>query len=367
MKNGIIYVFVQPGTSNYYWAKNIFDGIRQASSEWQDNLRFCTFDDEGITSEINGEYALAVGNDLRWMETVVHRIVKCGAHPVVVNASMIPMEQLRCSGVVFELEEALRQCVDLFRASGRKKTALLALNPNSVADTVKAAAFDEKSNIIFANDGIEECVSRFVDGLSQSGYDSVICSNDTVAVCLIKLMQKKGFVLPESLYIVGMGNSYVGSEISVPLTGITFDYRKMGEMAVRLYHNLRTCHLPCHMIASLPCGLVVRSSAPIDIEKTMNQKELSFEINESGYFTGDTVNEIINTEAMFQESDDIDREILLGVAKGEDCDSIAERIFLSGRAVRYRLAKILKKYGYSDRSELKTAIRRVINDESGEV
>lgn len=367
MKNGTIYVFAQPGTGNYYWAKNIFDGIRQASSEWQDNLRFCTFDDEGIASEINGEYALAVGNDFRWMESVIHQIVKCGAHPVVVNASMIPIEQFRCSGVVFELEEALRRCVELFRVSGRKKTALLALNPSSVADTVKAAAFDEKSDIIFAYNGIEECVARFVDELPQSGYDSVICSNDTVAVCLVKLMQKKGFTLPDSLYIVGMGNSYVGSGISVPLTGITFDYRKMGEMAVRLYHNLRTCHLPCHMIASLPCGLIIRSSAPINDEKIPQQRDLLFEINKSGYFTGKTVNEIINAEAMFQDSDDIDREILLGVARGEDCDSIADRIFLSGRAVRYRLAKIVKKHGYSDRNELKTALMRVINDESGEL
>ena len=270
------------------------------------------------------------------------------------------------SDFVFELEETLRRCVSLFRASGRERTALLGLNPFSVADTVKAAAFDEKSDIIFADNGIEECVKTFVDNLAQSGYDSVICSNDTVAVCLVKLMLKKGFSLPDSLYIVGMGNSYVGSEISVPLTGITFDYRKMGEMAVRLYHNLRTCHLPCHMIASLPCGLVVRSSAPIDTEKTVNQKEFSFEMNDSGYFSGHTVSEIINIEAMFQDSDDIDREIILGVARGADCDSIAERIFLSGRAVRYRLAKIVKKYGFTDRNELKKALIRVINNESGE-
>lgn len=366
MKNGILYVFAQPGTNSYYWAKSIFDGIRQAASEWRDNLRFCSPDDEGIASEIKDEYVLAVGNDCRWMESVIHRIVKCGAHPIVVNASMMPIEQFRCSGVVFELEETLRHCVELFRASGRKRTALLGLNPTSVADSVKAEAFDEKNDIIFAQNGIEECVRSFVDGLPESGYDSVICSNDTVAVCLVKLMQKRGFVLPESLYIVGMGNSYVGSEISVPLTGISFDYRKMGEMAVRLYHNLRTCHLTCHMIASLPCGLVIRSSAPIDINKSVRRTESSLEMNESGYFTGRTVNEIINTEAMFQDADDIDREILLGVARGEDCDSIAERIFLSGRAIRYRLAKIVKKHGYSDRNELKSALRRVINDESGE-
>ena len=367
MKNGNLYVVVQPGTSNYYWAKNIFGGMRQAASEWQDNLNFYDYENIGIENELSGKYILIVGNDSHWLEPAIRHAIECNAHPIIVNASMVPLERFRCSGVVFELEEAVKNCAALFGVCGRRKTALLGLNPNSVTDSVKAKAFGNTKDVKFVLQSIEECVEKFIDELPQSRYDSVICSNDTVAICLVKQMLKKGFSLPQDLYIAGMGNSYVGSGLSVPLTSIAFDYRKMGEMAIRLYHNLRTSYFPCHMVASLPCDIVIRPSAPLDINKAPLPMTIPQQPSNIGYFAGDTVNGIIRTEAMFQESDDIDREILFGIAKDEDCDTIAERIFLSGRAVRYRLAKIVKKYGFKDRNELKKSIKSVINQESGEV
>ena len=366
MKKTTLYILAQPGIQNYYWGKNILDGMRRTAKEFCDSLCFLDSESGDISEKLAGAHVLTVGSDCRWLDTAVRRLTLCGAEPIIVSASMLPFENFRCSGVIFELEETLKYCVERLKAAGRNKTVLLGLNPASAADNVKAAAFEKLGDVIKAEREIEECVREFVNNLPTSGYDSAICSNDTVAICLIKHMIKEGFNLPERLYIIGMGDSYVGSAISIPLTGIMFDYTQMGEMAVELYHNLAFCSIKCHMTVSLPCKLVIRSSAPLEIENSVSLQPMPESLQDSRYFAGKTAEDIINVEAIFCESDDIDRKILFGIAKDLDCDSIGEKIFMSSRAVRYRLAKLLKKYKFADRNELKKALKNVMNSNGGE-
>ena len=81
-----------------------------------------------------------------------------------------------------------------------------------------------------------------------------------------------------------------------------FDYHEMGKMSVTLYHDLIRREAPCHMTLSLPCGLIVRDTA----------------------------------------------------------------IFFSGRAIRYRLSRLIREYSFSDRAELESSVRRALGEISSE-
>ena len=161
------------------------------------------------------------------------------------------------------------------------------------------------------------------------------------------------------------GNSHIGSRMDIPLTSVMFDYHEMGEMAVRLYHNLCQSPAPCHMTVSLPCRLIVRASAPL--AETSAPAKMPLPVSpltvptRRSYFDGDAVQNIIRVEAMLQAGDTLDREILFGIARGETCEAIAERLFFSGRAVRYRLTNLEKRWGFENRAALESAMRRAVN------
>jgi len=365
VKNEPLYVFMQPETRNSFWTEHIRNGIRDAAKDWQDAV--CAANIYEPLPDLNGRYVLLIGNNSSWLESSVTQLMHRGANPVIVNACMLPLRQFRCSGVVFELEEMLDQCMERLQAVGRRRTALLGVSPHTVTDHVKADAFTKAArdmhpgDIVWSPGKLEDCVAGFIRRLDETGYDSVICANDTAAICLIHQLRESGYEIPVRLFVIGMGNSYVGAGLDIRLTSVMFDYHAMGEMAVRLYHNLCQSRTSCHMTVSLPCRLVVRESAPLS-ERSLNLKAPTvITTPQQSYFDGDEVENIIRVEAMLQAGDAADREILFGIAHGESCDIIAERIFFSGRAVRYRLTNLVKQYGFENRGALEKALRKAIS------
>lgn len=363
VKQEPLYVLLQPEIRHSYWSEQIREGIREGAREGQDPV--CAVSLAEKQPELEGKYVLTVGNRIRWLEESVEQLHRRGAHPVIVNAAMLPVRHFRCSGVLFELEEILSRCVEALADAGRKRTALLGVSESSVTDRRKAEAFCKipgcrEEDVFWAEGRLEDCVSRFAEGLDGSDYDAALCANDTTAVCLIHCLRRKGIVPPERLYVVGMGNSFVGAGMTPGLTSVRFDYHEMGVTAVRLYHSLRQSRTDCHMTVSLPCRLVVRASAPLKALPAGPVPASRADALPQDYFGGDEVQNIIRIETVLQSGDWTDREILFGLLRGESCDGMAERLFLSNRAVRYRLAHILRQYDFASRAELEAALRRAL-------
>ncbi len=363
MKREAVYIAMQPEAENSYWAANISEDIRRAAKDAQ--LETVTVDLSGELPDIGGRCVLVAGNDTDWLDAALGRLAECGALPIVVNACMLPIQRYRYSGVVFGLEEMLERCLELISLDGRRKTALLGVNPSSVTDRVKAdafscAAYPCEREIIWSPGRLDECVADFTAKLPSSGFDAVICANDTVAICLLRLLSSVGGTLPESLCIVGMGNSFVGA--SLGLTSIMFDYRKMGEMSVKLYGDLLRYGASCRITMSLPCELVVRKTAAFAENTAPFCDNAEVVRPKRRYFDGGEVQNIIKVETVMQSVDPHDREILFGIARGENCDVIAEKLFFSDRAVRYRLSNIVRRFGFRDRKELEDALRRALGE-----
>ena len=357
MRDEPLYVVMQPEAKNSFWAQLIHSGIREAAGTFHDTL--CAVEPGDLSYDLKGRHALVVGNNVGWVERSTVGLMRRGAFPIIVNASVLPVNGLRCSGVTFELEEMIGRCVNLLAEAGRRRVALLGVNPNSLTDRVKADLFAKVSvdlrpgDLNWASESLETCVAEFAGRLNSSDHDAVICSNDTVAIRL--LCRLPAGTVPDRLYVVGMGNSYIGANINGGLTSVMFDYHEMGKMSVRLYHDIVRMNADCHMTLSLPCRLIVRRTAPLSdrrSEPRMAAAELPF----GSYFSGDDVQNIIRVETMLQSCDAFDREIIFGLSRGETCDQIAERLFFSGRAVRYRLSNMIKQYGFDDRGELERAV-----------
>lgn len=357
MRKDLLYVVMQPEAKNSFWAQLIHGGIREEARFFHDTL--CAVDPGDLSYDLKGQYTLVVGNHAGWIESSVIALLRRGALPIIVNASVLPIKGLRCSGVTFELEEIIGRCVDLFAAAGRRRVALLGVNPNSLTDCVKADFFTKASvnlqpgDIYWASNSLEACVTQFAEQLTRSDHNAVLCSNDTVAIRLLGRLPAG--TVPKRLYVVGMGNSYLGANLSGGLTSVRFDYREMGKMSVQLYHDLVRMRTKGHLMLSLPCYLIVRHTAPLR-DRPFEPKATAAEPPLDNYFAGAEVQNVIRVETMLQSGDAFDREIIFGIKRGETCEQIAERLFFSGRAVRYRLSNIIKRYGFQNRTELENAV-----------
>ena len=363
MRDLPLYVITQPEEKNSFWAQLINRGIREAATAFHDTL--CAVDPDDLSYDLKDMHALVVGNNAAWVERSAISLMRRGAFPIIVNASVLPVNGLRCSGVTFELEEIIMRCIRLLSESGRRRVALLGVNPDSLADRVKADLFAKVSvdlrpeDIIWSAGRLEDCVSEFVKSFRNSDHDAVICSNDTVAIRLLGMLPEG--VVPEKLFVIGMGSSYIGANICGGITSVMFDYREMGRMSVKLWHDLIRMDSGCHMTLSLPCRLIVRRTAELP-DKPSEPEIRSSELPSRDYFSGDEVQNIIRVETMLQSCDSFDRELIFGISRGETCDYIAERLFFSGRTVRYRLSKIIKEYGFENRAALEKSVRAALGE-----
>ena len=59
--------------------------------------------------------------------------------------------------------------------------------------------------------------------------------------------------------------------------------------------------------------------------------------DEDKYFDGSRARSIIELESIFQQCDKTDRQIIFGLMREESIERIAESVYLTPRAIRYRI------------------------------
>lgn len=365
MSSTPLYVLIQPNTKSSYWGENILQGIRRGLVKYRDTL--CMIDTETPDGHsIYKKPVLLVGSDISWIDKNIDTLSACGAVPILVNACMLPVHRSKASGVVFELEEAMNYCVDYLRESGHGKTAFLGAHANSVADIAKCRAFDDVENTYTATGEVEKCIDEFLDIMPQKRYNGIICANDTVAIHLMNKMLAIGYKLPEDCYIIGMGCSFLAANHSITLSSVAFNYSHMGEQAVELYHTVSKSSSLCHYTVSIPCYFVPGKSTgetPSVAYPIVNSgKPASVpQVNRDVYFNSKNIQQIIELEAIFQQCDKTDTQIIFGMMRGESKETIAENVYLTPRAVRYRINNFFKRYNQIPQNEFLDILRQVLN------
>ena len=365
MKSNNLYVLAAPHSKNSYWWANIKRGLIKNSFEYKYNLVYLTSDDLKMPSRISGEMVLIVGHNPAWINESIEALFALKATPLLANTSMFQGHRKTCSGIVLGLEDAILDTIEYLKSCGRERIVFLGANPDSISDKIKSDVFPNKNDIVFAPEGIEKCVDAFVEKLQDLKYNSALCANDTVAICLMKKMTEKGYKMPDDFFVIGMGNSFIGQGMTPPLSSIDFNYYEMGKQAVNLYHNIKTSSPEYNMVLTLECKLIVRDSARMpnyDVRSDSRREKNAISSSESKYFDGETVGGILSTEAFLQSCDYTDAKILVGLMNNKPIKAISEETFLGERAVRYRIENLIKQKGFGNRSELTEFLKSSINN-----
>lgn len=362
-----IFVLLQPSTRVEYWFENTLNGIISGAKRYGESIRFINKND--IATLKQNTSVLVVGNDIGWMRYSVMSIQQQSLHPILVSASMLELPFHRYDGVMFELSVAIENCVHYLLSAGRHNITLLGITPDTLGYYEKYNAFMASTQDVGEGDfrveecrtTIMDCIEQYLQHLSFNGSEAAMCANDTTAICLMLAAMQNNISLPDSLFITGMGNSYLGQFFKIPLTTIAFDYRQLGYEAVNLLHVQRRFLDSSRILVSLPCSLEIRASTGnIPYSADTDDKTSSVFSTPKPLLPNDGFY-IRQLESIFQECDSIDRAILIGMSKDRTCISLSKELFLSERAIRYRIQKLQEYYGIELTNERVRSVLKMIS------
>lgn len=262
--------------------------------------------------------------------------------------------------------EPFRRIAQSLIAQGRQKMAYVGYNPFSDTDRGKlqgvrdafadaGLVFDERG-IFYYSGNMAELVH--VASESIEGYDSILCTNDYAAVCLLKSLKEKGIKIPEDVALTSYDNLHIGQHSNPLLTTVDPSYNDMGVQAVCLATLLLSQPdlVKIHIVS--PYNIIERESAVLNLgDNKENLGDLIEDTSHNGqfiniFFTDDSIKELQNIESILYTMDSTDRRILEGIKEGKKISAISEELNYKSETIKYRLHKIYKHFDCKDRQEL---------------
>ncbi|OOL98216.1 HTH-type transcriptional regulator DegA [Clostridium acetobutylicum] len=126
---------------------------------------------------------------------------------------------------------------------GYKKIGVILGDKDSTASSERLNGYKkvlEDKGISYNEDIVIHSNSTFEDGfniasiLIEKGVDSIFAINDTVAMGVIKYCYEKGIKLPEELGLAGYDNIEQAAMLTIPLTTVDQDNKKIGTIAAKM-------------------------------------------------------------------------------------------------------------------------------------
>ena len=368
-----VQIVVQPFLDNSYWINDIIVGIKSICDTINYYPRVII--DENINfSEmgLNNSCVIVVGYDVSWLHKTINSLQKICCKTIVVN-SWVSEDLLKSNNAVyFTLDSIIEQACTYLSMNKREKTVLFGINERSLADFIKKDTFIQLNKslkkgdvkVYSFKDSLSKSLNDFLQDFSEGNIDSVICANDTIAICLQNMLKKEGFKIPEDLFVIGMGNSELGKYVSPSITTFEFDYFELGKQTFWLWKSLIKDDKDTHREVKLICPFIIRESTEnlIYTEKDQDRLEhqnlkMVIENDMNAYFEDETIKTVINFETFFRSCDKQDISILKGIVKNKNYNLISESLFMTDRAIRYRINKMNKKLGISTREEMVKMIK----------
>lgn len=215
--------------------------------------------------------------------------------------------------------------------------------------------------VYFWNDRLSESLDSFMKETSR--FNAVICPNDTVALCVARFCKEKGIKIPEDLYLTGISNMEIGKYCEPSLTTIAIDFNRIGEETLNVWHYVHD-HLPepTSIKVLVPSKLIFRASTDYkpEVPHIIDREILKETVNEctdNQFFTDELITSQIRIENCLHQLDEIDQQIIVGIMQGKTYETLAEELFMSISAIRYRRDKIFKDADVNTRVSFEKLLR----------
>ena len=353
MKNSKIPIIAEENYLKSSWCSETLDGIGRQKYEIVTAEDIKNFDKSSAVP--------IIGTTNHFLKKSITLCIENNLRPIVIGTETADVDS-RISTIKTNRKAAVTSLLKYFKSAGRNNVALLGVNKHSTIDNEKKAAFaeaysalckkDASENIYYNQTGADDCVNSLTESISS--YSGVICSNDYFAALFISCAQKKGIKIPGDVFVAGYGNSFISEHISPAVTSVAPKYKEMGTQARKAYFYLS--ENPCVSSVSIlvDYDIIVRKSTQnIKFESGCSIISNNFEPCTHTIFNDGKISKIIGLDAIFGSSDTSLAMILKGIMNGDSYGALAEKLYLSDSALRYKLNKIFTLTHTKSKNELK--------------
>ncbi len=361
-----IYVISEQVGLPGYWITDILAGISKEALK----KNITVVDYSGEKPEVNDEFSrplvLAVGYSYQWMESTCRLLLRQGVDPLLVNAGQDTYtDMLSAAGFVsFGVKKAMYNVLCYLVSNKRNRIAFFGAHDETHSDNIKIEEFLKLCRHmglasgepdVYKDISLADCAKSFALNLRR--YNAVICSSDAAAIYLLKWLEDRGLRVPEDIFLVGFGNSAASAAITPSITTVENNYVELGRQAVKLHQFLqRNSDIDCASVL-VDCQLIERDSTAAARQKTPVPK-----VSKTGsmplYDADPDVMTVLQVEELLRMWDDIDRNIMEGLLQDKTIIAIADGLFISVSAVKYRIKKMLTAANLKDKEDLTRIIKR---------
>lgn len=340
------------------WYRQTFNAFKQECAM----LRYDITEvfDENIDFGTQKRIVIIIGTSNEWVSDILRRFSSRHIHSIVVSCQ--PLEPYEnTSYIIIDHVQAMTRCMELLHSNGRDRVALYGLNMDSHADRTKKRCFLEygmpESGIYYLT-GIshEKCYERFKADISN--YNAIICANDITAAALISHISEDGFINDDSPCIISFGNSLIGQLLRIPLITVTLDHEELGIQSVHLYSYLTKNAHDAAITVKIPCRLMYKASE-VPVSETVELYHRNY--SESTFYQDDELKEVMSIENTLQKCDNTDLAIIRGILNGKAYPSIADDVYLTVNAVKYRIKRLFTLSGIDSREKFKAVLSKYID------
>lgn len=319
-----------------------------------------------------------LGNDSFRIDNIILRALAYNI-PVITTEYYNSNFFLQYSNITTDYYDAIIKILSYSSQYNKNKIAFFGMNPNSTSDISKRSAllslsenFSENDIFYTFNDNLEESFISFFK--CYMNYNTVICSNDYVAVYLAKKMQAldKGWL--DCTFVIGFMNSIISKVYHLPITSLSYDTAYLPQLIAMIYKNYikfdniisyHTIHLATTIYINQSTQNLPFVKQRRNFPQTICTKKISDcpDSKKSNNITSKTseIQTIINIDAGLDKLNDKLLGILCMILKKKSINQISDSMFFSVDSVKYNFKKIYEIFGVSKKSELLSLLNPYIN------
>jgi DNA-binding LacI/PurR family transcriptional regulator/DNA-binding CsgD family transcriptional regulator len=343
----------------YSWTS--LRGINETAYQKKMGVRtFFSVDDLVKTlAKESRRYVIVISESKNHSETLLSVLNRQEIYPIFIN-QQFEDTSYSFSSVIPKLYSSYYKLARAVLKESAEPSAFVAFNKDSIPDKFgleairKAAAEQGVKEYLFPYDGdMDQCIGNAMRELPR--YKNIFCTNDMVAVLLMKKMKEEG-VNPADYNITGSNNTKIGECFKPSLTTVGENHYNAGIIAVEVLVLLFKQKLVHNLYVNMESEIIFRESTRLKIKKAedipvpWNSGEPVVEMVD--FFGDELINKIRIIERMLINCDERDFSILRGLLSNKTYEEIAEDHEMAVNTIKYRLKKIENRLKVSSRSEV---------------
>lgn len=336
----------------FEWGKSFIDIIK-AQAQRKQYIIDTVYDAEDVRRD---SVIVILAVDKLWIENALD-IIGAQSSRLLLVYGVTNKSYEYISHLAADQQVITQQCLNLLHENGKKRTAFFGLQENDTSDQLKAITFLRNfpdTDVYTVKGNPNECFDMLISALDK--YDSIICSNDVMAIYLIGRLRSLGINIPERLELIGNGNLWLSSHVTPQLTTVSCNYAAVATLALQICENLYGFDKLGSINVSIGTQLIQRESTGA---KAVTEATESFSAQKRGeYPTVDSsvfspeISDIVRLDRALSSFTKNQRTILKRWIEGASAEQISDEIFISEDTVKYHLKSIYKLLGIHSKNEL---------------